>query len=570
MADLIASVSGLASDTATFGGAGPLADGDTLTINKGVTVTLDSNKSIGASIIGANAGSLSGLAVLDLNGHNLTLTGNLTVGNGASADGKLILGPGSTLGLGANNLVLNNAVLHSSATSGSWAFVTGTGAIITGAVYTAPKQQIELAYVSLQNTGAISFAAGGSSGGSSITNTLNVQHAVFAGCGAITFGLAGWTPSTTDRILNNNDFIDTGTIMLAGGSSASTVAQFRHNTLSRTTSGFTLVKSNLINVAFDFTGTVISGYGFDGTYTGMLNMSDVFIAHNPNGGGSGQVLAVSGSTYNGIYSYAGPELVNPHMLSFNGTSSVENCIVEMYGASGIDGGNAYIANPAAGKTTTFQHNICIGSGAAFNNVGDHAGDVFVINNTAIATSFNSYERPIDFWLSENGEVEGSLNIKNNIYVVAGGGTADHFEHDNDANAQTVAEQGYNNTYGNITTMNTGITITSDLGHNQTVDPNFVDPTRTLATWNQNRGSGTNSAADGIAYLLGINGYNPASKTQSNTPSANGVTDLVTWVSAGYVPRNAALKGAGEGGVDIGAMPVQVDSTSPVWGLGFGL
>ena len=46
MAEYIASVSGNWSNAATWGGSGPPGDGDTVTINNGVTVTVAANTTV--------------------------------------------------------------------------------------------------------------------------------------------------------------------------------------------------------------------------------------------------------------------------------------------------------------------------------------------------------------------------------------------------------------------------------------------------------------------------------------------------------------------------------------------
>lgn len=85
-------------------------------------------------------------------------------------------------------------------------------------------------------------------------------------------------------------------------------------------------------------------------------------------------------------------------------------------------------------------------------------------------------------------------------------------------------------------------------HDQTVDPNFVDSTRNFLSWCQAVDPSKNTWPLCIAELMKKNdrsGWNPAFNQ----------ADLYNWVRAGFVPRNAALKGAASDGSDIGAMPV---------------
>lgn len=71
-----------------------------------------------------------------------------------------------------------------------------------------------------------------------------------------------------------------------------------------------------------------------------------------------------------------------------------------------------------------------------------------------------------------------------------------------------------------------------------------------------------------AKLLAINGYDAATRMQSALPSGASISDMVSWVRGGFAPQNQALKAAGLGGVDIGAMPVttaQAPSGVTPWG-----
>lgn len=79
-----------------------------------------------------------------------------------------------------------------------------------------------------------------------------------------------------------------------------------------------------------------------------------------------------------------------------------------------------------------------------------------------------------------------------------------------------------------------------------VDPDFVDPTRNIASWDASLG-GPGTVANAIAELK-----------KRNTATYNSdynISDLIAWVRAGFSPRNAALKNAGHDGTDIGAVAV---------------
>lgn len=80
----------------------------------------------------------------------------------------------------------------------------------------------------------------------------------------------------------------------------------------------------------------------------------------------------------------------------------------------------------------------------------------------------------------------------------------------------------------------------------TGNPNFVDDTRSIATWAVARGysvSGTYSGRVTDAYAA----IAVAPRTR--------IPDLITWCRAGFAPTNTAFRATGSGGVDIGAMAV---------------
>jgi len=74
-------------------------------------------------------------------------------------------------------------------------------------------------------------------------------------------------------------------------------------------------------------------------------------------------------------------------------------------------------------------------------------------------------------------------------------------------------------------------------HDVNVNPNFVDPTRTLAKWALSRGQAETTAA-ALALLR-------------NDTSL--ITDAYAWIKAGWAPTNATLRNAGHDGITIGAV-----------------
>ena len=84
-------------------------------------------------------------------------------------------------------------------------------------------------------------------------------------------------------------------------------------------------------------------------------------------------------------------------------------------------------------------------------------------------------------------------------------------------------------------------------HDVDGDPQFVDHTRSIATWDSSLG-GPGTVANALAELAKKNdaaGYN----TSYNIPA------LLTYLRGGFAPTAVALQGAGHDGVDIGAVAV---------------
>jgi hypothetical protein len=109
------------------------------------------------------------------------------------------------------------------------------------------------------------------------------------------------------------------------------------------------------------------------------------------------------------------------------------------------------------------------------------------------------------------------------------------------NARTTADGSYETDAGVITSA----------GSSDQVDilPDFVDSSRTVASWDALLG-GPGTAANASAELAKL-----------NTPEHDAnyaVADLIAYLKAGFVPQLQTLIAAGHDSADIGAMPVQAE------------
>ena len=209
---------------------------DTVTIQGGHSITVDVNTSCG-NLSGSGirvGGTGNGTIIIGVN-VTFTMNGGILLGSGTGAAmGTLVFRAGSTLNLGNNLLNLNNCTIRSEATSGNWAKVTGTGALLKGAV-AAPIQDVVLDYVSFQNSGVIVISLNGTTG--SGTNQLDLGYCVFAGTGNISFGTSTVTPLATNMIIDHTDFVGVGDITLDGVSGTATGTRSITNSVFNNSAG---------------------------------------------------------------------------------------------------------------------------------------------------------------------------------------------------------------------------------------------------------------------------------------------------------------------------------------------
>jgi hypothetical protein len=567
-----------ASGQTTWNETGVPGSADTVTIANGHTITVDTNTTVGATVV-------EGRLTL---GASVTLTmnaGNLTIGNGTAKDGQLDFGNASILALDNNHLVLGNCILRGPSTPGTsganWAKVTGSGNIQTHGTLTSPKQDVVLKYVSFQNTGSIVLALKATTG--SVTEQFDVQNCAFSGQSAITFGTASSGTLNITRIFKYNDVDNVGDVLFTGPAGTPSSPLDITGTTFRSATTYNIRVNNL-------NGTVMPGIVVDNYTLGMASSSTGQNSHVnsfwslPSGASVNSCIRLQDSYAHDIQnSYFYTESANVHLLSRTGTGSGStqdisgNVWESIYNTNQSD---FVTASPTTGAaiTTNLHGNIIIGESAltySVTSAGLAGTTMNAYNNTLLKTSKNDANYG-SLWYNETaGPFPGVLNITNNIVVLASALTpsaTDYLTHAFGGINQTIAKAGYNNYYrinGGYDT--TTVPITNDQRANDiTSDPNFTDVTRSLATWGQTVHGTGGTAQQAKDKLLAINGYNSTTKKQSDTPSGAtiyGSSDsLVNWVRAGFAPRNSALKTAGEGGTYIGAMDAAA-STSATGGSG---
>jgi hypothetical protein len=277
-------------------------------------------------------------------------------------------------------------------------------------------------------------------------------------------------------------------------------------------------------------------------------LEDAFIA----GAESTPVVSFNGAsaaaTFKDSYIYCNWENAHPVNVTGTGGSGTNQVTGNVFETPTIgDSPDMYVPG-ATSLAFNFANNVLTGYGALIASTANKTiAAVTSSHNTHYMTSDNNYG---PMFYIHDGILTGTLTFQSNL--VSGAGTIVHGSRDlnNDPGQEIVADY---NAWDDVTSHYTNLTVTGATNDIADVEPGFVAPTRDLATWDAAEGSGAGTIESAITYLLAINGYNGTTKTQSDTPSAQGPSDLVTWVQAGFAPTNAALRGTAHDSGDIGAV-----------------
>jgi hypothetical protein len=527
---------------------------DTVVIPATLTaaVILDDSRTIPATTIEDEVYGL-----VQGSGVTTTLGGDLIVGNGTSKDGMFTFGAGSELALGANNLKLNNCKLRSNSTSGSWAKITGTGAVHTGSIAN-PKQSVILNYISFQHTGVITFALSTVNGNQ--TNRLEISRSAFVGNGAVTIGTAGFTLPSTVLIFDYNDIRDgTGNIIFytTGNDPGATELHSNYCTWYSTTNVRSIAFPRKMQVKY----SVFHRYNPNNVNLGMeiTHDSNLYIHDGQTSGSSFLTIKPGVSVVSSLlrsFIFSPSTQANSHAIQFSagaGGNTVAENIFELRGSE------PNILNTSSGYVNTISKNIVIGSSvSSLITIGSaySAGTLSMTQNTMIASAATA----AGLLLAENCSITGGAITVNSNLVQPLSTTSPYLCVNNSGAAtMSITTSDYNATGGaDLAAAYKEVDSVGGTTNNlYGVSAQFYDATRSFATWGKSIAGtdGTDTAA--IALFLAINGYNATSKIQSDTPSGVRIygddAALVNWVREGYIPHNMALETAGEGGVSIGAM-----------------
>lgn len=562
MAARTSSQAGAWSDSATWGGSAAPGIGDTATIGHAVTVsgsvTVGTSPAEGNVVVTVN-GTGGSLAIQDgatfvLRGDMALNNATLTIGAGCTFefDASAASSPSSQnyavrIGTGHNqasaNVVINGTsgsrtTVRSNAGGGVGKFTDGTGPWLQGGCMTCTYTDFTNIGDSAERAMMPSLTSTG--------NTFSLSYCTLTSCGKIqgTYGGANdcnfildyctWVTTAATQIIrtNFNAAKTSGTRRVNGCVFDKLVEFYTPYSLLIQNSYFEATiettdgpwdssfANNFIKLAsgnYNIGGDVTNSYWY---HTGSSNN------HYINALGFGRNQTVDGIIFEGADSSGDGDCIIVNSPASPCTLTVKNCLV-LPNAGNECSGTIFSALGNSNQTISCNHNTTF-SGSQGAAVGEtYAG------HTGMVSSFRSNI----FW-DDNASARG--------YKLFDSGSNDSV-----SNLVTAANANYNCGFGLLAGSNgkgynnlefsAGSPGANDIDEN----PNFVDKTRDLASWSASRG-GAATAAAAIAAI------------KANTSL---ISDLVTWVKAGFKVQNANLNNAGHDGVTIGAMDYQAAAAS---------
>ena len=583
-----ASVAGNWSNSATWGGAGVPANGDTVTIN--VPVTIDTNTTVGSGTSSTTPYSLalqSGGQITVPTGVTFSMNGTMNL-DGTTAVKWTMASGSSFVMLGSYPIRYTKDVTFdfSAGTaispinfSAAPTFFTNFAIGSSSSRFNMTANHVNFTRVGNSSNKAIVIK------GDNITPTFNVlfTSCLFNSVGEIeAFSATNPLATVQFKIVNcdfrnpaalyqishwggtSGEIFNAGTRVISGNTFYTPTVAIRARSTNATNTNPIIISGNvfkgqsiMLHQPATFSSNLILGDGSNGTTAGVSfdNAATVTLTDNvywANYANSHLFGTTGSGTHTGIVNMTG----NVSLAESTSSADTSNHILYAEGGNAAWNISQHIAfghEGLIGRNSTFTNTVTvdrmshiigassISDASSIIEVADLGTTAHVIHRSCLyynATGSGSYHNNFTYNIQDSNPMWFYLDY-NNIY---GGVFANRYQPNPAISGGTLGTNGY------------GL-------HDLNVDPGLANPNATMLTFDTAQG-GAGTYADLAAQAVKLNGID-ASGSAATFNSNFGVVNALAYFRAAATPTSASLHNAGFGGVDIGAVAV---ASGPVNGV----
>jgi hypothetical protein len=544
--------SGVFSSASTWvGGIVPIL-GEGITNSAGMTLTLDSDVSVGTGVAGD---SVSIYGTIVNSSFKFTIDGNMTVYDG----GIYQYGAGSETEFTGNYSLLwrSGSQIIGGGTSLSRASIRATtGNVLTfSALHSDTRSRISCPYTTFTNLGTMLI----SGQGSAYQQDVLFQNSLFDH-----YGMIRIYPGETPLITSTLKFIDcdfrspTHADHAIYLSKTFSISADSHE-ISGCTFYSTLIRGITLNLTstndFKFLNNKISGY--------TLQIRNVEVRRNYFYTGIYQVNSVQ-NVSEAIISenfFFSQGINNPHTIQLGASAVVENN-VSIISTVNSDG-NHILASEADLVVATIERNLTIGDNGVVVRGDRPSCNILVNRHTHKSTVAGGSE---DLVIVETPNYTGLIRVRSSLLSTSVGGRLVADPEGSETTLIAGCEADYNSIYNTVFSTRYSVPISGkvlgDAGYGSmdiSANPEFRNNNATVLTLDSSLG-GDGSISNFNAKMFSSNGFDLFGAAVSPDPAYN-VDVALNYFTDSYTPTNSELQGAGLGGVDIGAFDVEPVGTT---------